>query len=201
MVLEDRSYQTQYFANIFPSPLTSTLHIHFYLHIKESSENALWIAIALKSTTFSAPERAPETSLETMYFMLLLKNLRKSCKKADCSICFDRIDQFYTCSFPCLLFLLLLGGGGGGIHSHAWLEKNCVYEAALLFFSQNTSDLLYLLKILLELFFAVMSSQNLKIQMKIASHAWLEIAPSENFFAFQNNKEYKTADLSMSSYD
>ena len=46
-----------------------------------------------------------------------------------------------------------------------------------------------------------MSSQNLKIQMKIASHAWLEIAPSENFFAFQNNKEYKTADLSMSSYD
>ena len=197
MVREDRSYQTQYFANIFPSPLTSTLHIHFYLHIKESSENALWIAIALKSTTFSAPERAPETSLETMYFMLLLKNLRKSCKKADCSICFDRIDQFYT-----FFFLLAISSViGGKIHSHAWLEKYCVYEAALLFFSQNTSDLLYLLKILLELFFAVISSQNLKIQMKIASHAWLEIAPSENFFAFQNNKEYKTADLSMSSYD
>ena len=41
MVPEDRSYQTQYFAKIFPSPLASTLHIHFYLHLKESSENAL----------------------------------------------------------------------------------------------------------------------------------------------------------------
>ena len=104
-------------------------------------------------------------------------------------------------SLLAIYFVIGRGWGGGGIHRHAWLEKNCVYEAALLFFSQNTSDLLYLLKILLELFFAVISSQNLKIQMKIASHAWLEIAPSENFFAFQNNKEYKTADLSMSSYD
>ena len=41
MVPVDRSYQTQYFAKIFPSPLASTLHIHFYLHFKESSENAL----------------------------------------------------------------------------------------------------------------------------------------------------------------
>ena len=37
----DRLYQRQYFAKIFPSPLTSTLHIHLYLHLKESSENAL----------------------------------------------------------------------------------------------------------------------------------------------------------------
>ena len=139
MVLEDRSYQTQYFANIFPSPLTSTLHIHFYLHIKESSENALWIAIALKSTTFSAPERAPETSLETMYFMLLLKNLRKSCKKADCSICFDRIDQFYTCSFPCLLFILLLGGGGGGGDPQPCMtrEKLCLWSSTFIFFPEH----------------------------------------------------------------
>ena len=81
MVPEDRSYQTQYFAKIFPSPLASTLHIHFYLHLKESSENALWIAIALKSATFSAPESAPETALETTYFMLFLKNLTKNLEK------------------------------------------------------------------------------------------------------------------------
>ena len=41
MVLEKRSYQTQYFAKTFPNPLASTLHIHFYLHLKESSEHAL----------------------------------------------------------------------------------------------------------------------------------------------------------------
>ena len=77
MVPEDRSYQKQYFAKIFPSLLASTLHIHFYFHLKESSENALWIAIALKSATFSAPE----TALETTYFMLFLKNLTKNLEK------------------------------------------------------------------------------------------------------------------------
>ena len=41
MVSEDRSYQKQYFAKIFPSLLASMLHIHFYFHLKESSENAL----------------------------------------------------------------------------------------------------------------------------------------------------------------
>ena len=28
-------------AKIFPCPLASTLHDHFYVHLKESSENAL----------------------------------------------------------------------------------------------------------------------------------------------------------------
>ena len=79
MVPEDRSYQTQYFAKIFPSPLASTLHIHFYLHLKESSENALWIA--LKSATFNALESVPETALEATYFMLFLKNLTKNLEK------------------------------------------------------------------------------------------------------------------------
>ena len=73
----DRLYQRQYFAKIFPSPFTSTLHIHLYLHLKESSENALWIDIALKSATFSAPE----TALETTYFMLFLKHLTKNLEK------------------------------------------------------------------------------------------------------------------------
>ena len=46
------------------------------------------------------------------------------------------------------------------------------------------------LKSLLESFSLVISSQNLKIKMKIASHAWLEIAHGKNLFVFQNNKEY-----------
>ena len=74
---KDRSYQTQYFVKIFPSPLASMLHVDFYLHLKESSENAAWIAIALKSATFSGPE----TALETTYFMLFLKNLTKNLEK------------------------------------------------------------------------------------------------------------------------
>ena len=37
MVPEDRSYQTQYFANIFPSSFALTLQIHFYLHFQESA--------------------------------------------------------------------------------------------------------------------------------------------------------------------
>ena len=78
MVSEDRSYQKQYFAKIFPSLLVSTLHISFYFHLKESSENALWIAITLKI----APECAPGTALETTYFMLFLKNLTKIWRKS-----------------------------------------------------------------------------------------------------------------------
>ena len=74
---EVRTYQTQYFTKIFPYPLALMLHIHFYLHLQGSSENTPWIAIALKSATFSAPE----TALESTYFMLFLKNLTKNCEK------------------------------------------------------------------------------------------------------------------------
>ena len=81
MVPEDRSYQKQYFAKAFRSLLASTLHIHFYFHLKESSENALWIAMALKSGTFSAPESAPETAIETTYIMLFLKKVTKNLMK------------------------------------------------------------------------------------------------------------------------
>ena len=81
MVPEDRSYQTQYFAKIFPSLLASTFHINFYVHLKKSSENVLWIAIALKSATFSTPEIAPESALEATYFMLLFKNVTKHLEK------------------------------------------------------------------------------------------------------------------------
>ena len=74
MVPEDRSYQTQYFAKIFPSPLASTLHIHFDLHLKKSSETELWVVIAVKYSIISAPE----TDLETKYFTLFLKKLTKN---------------------------------------------------------------------------------------------------------------------------
>ena len=82
MVPEERSYQTQCFAKTFPSLLASTLHIHFYFHFKESSENVLWIATGLKRAIFSAPESAPETPLETTSFMLFLKNLTKIWRKS-----------------------------------------------------------------------------------------------------------------------
>ena len=81
MVLVDGFYQTQYFAKIFPSSLASTLHIQFHLHLKEWSENALWIAIALESAIFSAPKNPPKTALETLYFMLIFKNLTKNMEK------------------------------------------------------------------------------------------------------------------------
>ena len=80
-VPEERSYQKQHFAKLFLSLLVSTLHIHFYFHLKESSENALWIDIALKNATFSAPETAIETAPEFTCFMLFLKNLTKNLKK------------------------------------------------------------------------------------------------------------------------
>ena len=125
------SYQKQYFAKIFPSLLVSTLHIHFYFHLKKSSENALWIAIVLKSATFSASESAPDTALETTYFMLFLKNVTKFGEKADDRICFDRIDQFYTnFLFPACYFFCYWEK----FPNHAWLAKNCVYEATLFFF-------------------------------------------------------------------
>ena len=99
MVPVDKSYQTQYFPKIFPSPLASTLHIHFYFHLKESSENALWIVIALKSATFNAPKSALETAFEIRIYAILCyfsKNWLKIWRKSWWCVCFERIDQFYT---------------------------------------------------------------------------------------------------------
>ena len=56
-------------------------------------------------------------------------------------------------------------------------------EAPPLFFSRNTSDYFYSLKIIITVSF--FSNIFTKPQnMKITSHVWLEIAPLENFFAF-----------------
>ena len=66
---EDRLYQTQYFAEIFPSPLALTLQIHFYLHLQELAYNAFWIVITVKSTAFSARESAPETTFHSRNYV------------------------------------------------------------------------------------------------------------------------------------
>ena len=96
---KDRAYHTKYLANIFPSTLSSTLHIHFYLHLKELSENVLWIVIALKSATFSAPKGAPKIALETTYLCYFIKTWLKSGIKCGNYVCFDETDQFYTYIF------------------------------------------------------------------------------------------------------
>ena len=100
MVPEDGSYQTLYFTEVFLSPLASTLHIHFYLHLKESSENGIWIIIAHKSVTFSAPE--------TMYILCYFsKTWPKLWEEADVYVCFDGIDQFYSLLFSlCQSFVI-----------------------------------------------------------------------------------------------
>ena len=132
MVPECRSYQTQYFAKIFPSPLASSKHIHFYLHLNESSENALWIDITLKSATFSATESAPKLLSKLSILCYFSKTWPKIGEKADDRVCFNKIDQFDTYFF----FLLAT--------SFAWLKKNCVYEAALLFFFPETFQIVFI---------------------------------------------------------
>ena len=135
MVPEDRSYQTQYFINIFPSPLALTLHICFYLYFQESSWNALRIVIAVKSATFSATESAPETSLETTYFMLFLKNFTKNLKKK-LVIKFVLMEQInFTNIFFSAFYIFC---HWGKLSSHAWPERNCVYEPPPLFFFPET---------------------------------------------------------------
>ena len=76
-VLEDQYYQRQYFVNIFPSTLALTLQIHFYSSLSGIILICALKVIALKSATFSAPE----TNLETLHFMLFLKNLTKNLEK------------------------------------------------------------------------------------------------------------------------
>ena len=144
MVPGDRSCQTQYFVKIFPSPLASTLHIQFCLHLKESSENAFWKTIALKSANFSAPESAPKTVLETTNFTLFFKNLTKKLeKKVMIVFCSERLDQFYRYFFPCLLRLLLLGEIPQPCMAG---EKLCLWSSTFISLSRNTSESLYLLK-------------------------------------------------------
>ena len=163
VVTEDRSYQTQYFAKIFPSPLASSLQIHFYLHFQESSWNTLWIVIDLKSATFSAPKSAPETFLESTYFMLFLKNFTKNLEKK-LVIKFVLMEQisFTNISFFYMLHLLLLRKTPQPC-MHDWRKivfiKSCLYFFYLKHFRL---DYLYL-KLLLESLLSVTSSQILKI--------------------------------------
>ena len=148
MVLEDRSYQPQYFTKIFSSPLTLALRIHFYLHFQESSSNTLWTVITLKSSTFSATERAPETALESTYFMLFLKNLTKNLEKK-LMIKFALIDQSYKFFFFMHAISSVIEENSQAMHG--W-KKIVFTNPQLYFFPWNTSDYLCLLKIIVRLF-------------------------------------------------
>ena len=145
MVPEYRSYQIQYSAKIFPSPLASTLRIHFYLHLKESSDKMLWIAIAVKSATFLMPPKVhpkllPKLRILFSFSTTWLKIWRKSWWL--CLFWWNRSILHIFCFYWMVQLLLL-----GKFRSHAWLEKNCVYEASPLFFPRKTSDYSYLLRI------------------------------------------------------
>ena len=72
----------------------------------------------------------------------------------------------------------------GKLPSHSYLEKSCVYESPHLFLSQRTLDYLCLLKLISRVDFPVVTPQILEIQMKMAIHAWLEIASCKDFYAF-----------------
>ena len=121
----------------------------FYLHLKESSENVFWIVIAPKSATFSSPESTFETAFETTCLMLFLKNFTKNLSCWSCLFWWNKsILQIFT-FYSCYIFYYW-----GKLPSHAWLEKICIYEAPpLLFFPRNSSDYLYLLKIIISVAF------------------------------------------------
>ena len=64
-------------------------------------------------------------------------------------------------------------------------KKIVFMSPRLYFFSLKHFRLfVFVKKLSLELFLSVIASQNLKIYKKISSHAWLVIAPWENFFVF-----------------
>ena len=133
------------------------------------------LVIDLKSATFSAPE----TSLESTYFMLLPKNLTKNLEKKlvikfvlIVQISFANISLFY------MLHLLFLRKTPQPC-MHVFM-KSCLY---FIYLKLLRLDYLYS-KLLLESLVSVISSQILKIYTKIASHAWLEIAPWEKLFDF-----------------
>ena len=56
-------------------------------------------------------------------------------------------------------------------------SHTCLWSPTFIFFPETLQIIRICEKVLLGSFFSVISSQNLKIQMKIASHAWLEIIP------------------------
>lgn len=73
VVPEYRSYQTQYFSKIFPSPLNSTLLIHFYLHLNYS---------ALNSHIYqNCNSLCIQSALKTAYCMLFLKTFAENLEK------------------------------------------------------------------------------------------------------------------------
>ena len=124
MVPEDRSYQTQYFAKIFP-PQYFVKSSSFYIHFQESAQNALLIVIAVKSAAFSAPKSASETTLETMYFMLFLKNVTNNLeKKLVIKFVLMKQISFTYISFFCILYSFVIGENSQAMHG--WRKIVCM---------------------------------------------------------------------------
>ena len=104
MVPENRSYQTQYFAKIFPSPL----------------------ALMLLSNV--QPLVHPKLRILCYFSKTWLNIWRKSCWSS----------LFWWNRSVLQIFLFsayYIFRYWGKLPSHAWLEKNCVYEVPPLFFS------------------------------------------------------------------
>ena len=102
--------------------------------------------------TFIVPESAPETALESMYFMLFLKNLTiKFGEKAVFHICLDGIDPFYKYFFFLHATSFLIGENSPAMHG--WRKivfmKPHVYEFLFL----EALVYLYLLKIIIKVDF------------------------------------------------
>ena len=105
-------------------------------------------------------------------------------------------------TFPLSCCLLLFGRNSPAVHS--WRKIVFMKQHFYFFFPEILQIVFACYKLLSESFFAVISSQNLKIYMKIASNAWLEIAPWEISLPFKIMKNTKIADLVLSmnsSYD
>ena len=129
--------------------------------------------------------------------MLYLKNLTKSLEKRLVIMFVLMKEIYFTCFFFCMLHLLLSEKSSLAIHS--WRKSVFIRSPSppsiLYFFPKNISDYLYLLTIIIRVVVSVISSQKLKLWMKIASHTWLEIALYETFLSFKTIKSSKSADL------
>ena len=126
MVPEDRSYETQYFAKIFPSSFITFIAANsFYIHFQESAQNALLIVIAVKRAAFSAPESASETTLETMYFILFLKKVTKNLeKKLVIKFVLMKQISFTYISFFYILYYFVIGENSRAMHG--WRKIVCM---------------------------------------------------------------------------
>ena len=133
---------------MFPSSFALTLHIYFYLNLKESPENALWIVIALKSAILVHPKLLSKLCI----FCDLSKTGLKISRKSWWSCLFwwniSALQMFL--SF-CMLHLLLLEKTPKPCMAG---EKLCLWSPTFIFFPPKHFRLfIFVEKTLLEFFF------------------------------------------------